>query len=46
VYWVLGKGMFETRKRTALIKLHNMEITEEDLKALEGLAQIGREKLE
>lgn len=46
VYWVLEKGLFETRKRTALIKLHNIELTEEDLKALEGLAQKGRGKLE
>jgi hypothetical protein len=46
MYWALEKGLFETRKRTALIKLHNMELTEEDLKALEGLAQKGRGKLE
>lgn len=46
VYWVLEKGLFETRKRTALIKLHNMELIEEDLKTLEGLTQKGRGKLE
>jgi hypothetical protein len=45
-YWALDKGLFETRKRTALIKLHNMELTEEDLKVLEGLTQKGKENLE
>jgi hypothetical protein len=38
VYWALGRGLFETRKRSTLIRLHNMELTEEDLKILEGLA--------
>jgi len=38
VYWALGKGLFETRKRSALIRLHNLELTEDDLKVLEGLA--------
>ncbi|MBM5805272.1 MAG: hypothetical protein FJZ49_04315 [Candidatus Verstraetearchaeota archaeon] len=38
VYWALEKGIFETRKRSALIKLHNMDLTEEDLEVLEGLA--------
>ena len=42
VYWALGTGLFETRKRSALIKLHNIELTEEDLKVLEGLAQKSR----
>jgi hypothetical protein len=42
VYWALVKGLLETRKRSALIKLHNMDLTEEDLRVLEGLAQKSR----
>ncbi len=44
VYWATEKGMFETRKRAALIRLHNVEITEEDLVELERLARRGRAK--
>jgi hypothetical protein len=42
VYWTLEKGLLETRKRSALIKLHNMELTEGDIKVLEELAQKSR----
>ncbi|MCQ5377646.1 MAG: hypothetical protein NO516_06305 [Candidatus Methanomethylicia archaeon] len=42
VYWVLPKGLFEARKRVALIKLHNAEISEEDLQALEEIARRGK----
>ena len=44
VYWALERGLFETRKRAALIKLHNIEMTEEDLKVLESLARKGNAK--
>ncbi len=44
VYWATEKGLFETRKRAALIRLHNVEITEEDLVKLERLARRGRAK--
>ena len=43
-YWVLPHGLFETRKRSALIKLHNMDISEEELKSLERIARIGSPK--
>ena len=46
VYWTTDKGRFETRKRTALIKLHNMDLTEEDVRALEDIAQKRRAHLE
>ena len=42
VYWALGKGLLESRKRALLIKLHNMDLTEEDLKVLERLAHKGK----
>jgi len=46
VYWVMEKGLLEARKRAALIKLHNMEISEEDLVELERLARKGKPRLE
>lgn len=46
LYWVLEKGLFEIRKRKALIKIHNMELSEDDLKALEAIAHINRPRLE
>jgi len=36
-YWSLPRGQNELRKRILLIKLHNMELTEEDLTALEQI---------
>jgi hypothetical protein len=45
-YWASEKGRFEVRKRTALIKLHNMDLTEEDVKLLEEIAQKRRSHLE
>lgn len=38
-YVALPKGLFESRKRSTLIKLHNMDITEEELKVLEKIAR-------
>ena len=38
LYYTTERGHFETRKRTALIMLHNMEISEEDLKIIENIA--------
>lgn len=46
VYWATAKGLFEARKRSALIRLHNVEISEEDLAALERLARKGKARLE
>jgi hypothetical protein len=37
-YVALPKGLFESRKRSTLIKLHNIDITEEELKVLEKIA--------
>lgn len=45
-YWVTERGLFEARKRTALIKLHNAEISEGDLLELERLARKGRPRRE
>jgi len=42
VYWATEKGLFETRKRAALMKLHNADISEEDLVELERLAKRGK----
>ncbi|MGA2573922.1 MAG: hypothetical protein ABSF36_06995 [Candidatus Methanomethylicaceae archaeon] len=38
-YWSLPRGQNELRKRILLIKLHNMELTEEDIAALEKIAK-------
>ena len=38
-YWSLPRGLFELRKRVLLIRLHNMELTEEDIAALEKIAR-------
>jgi hypothetical protein len=38
-YWSLPRGLFELRKRLLLIRLHNMELTEEDIIALEKIAR-------
>jgi hypothetical protein len=46
VYWVMEKGLFEARKRAALIRLHNMEISEENLAELERLVKKGKPRLE
>lgn len=46
VYWVMEKGLLEVRKRAALIRLHNMEISEEDLVELERLARKGKPRIE
>lgn len=46
VYWATAKGLFEVRKRAALIRLHNLEISEEDLAELERLARKGKPRLE
>jgi hypothetical protein len=43
VYWATEKGLFEARKRVALMKLHNADISENDLVELERLAK--REKI-
>jgi hypothetical protein len=42
LHWKLPKGSFEVRKRRLLIKLHAMELTEEDLAALEKIAVMAR----
>ncbi|MBC7121047.1 MAG: hypothetical protein H5T33_05680 [Candidatus Methanosuratus sp.] len=39
VYWRLPRGRLEYRKRSALIKLHNMELTEEDVRKLEEIVE-------
>ncbi len=41
-YYVLPKGIFETRKRTALIRIHNVDISEEDLELLEQISRRGK----
>lgn len=41
-YYVLPKGIFETRKRTALIRIHNLEICEADLDLLEAISRRGK----
>lgn len=46
LFWATEKGLLETRKRQLLIKLHNMVLTEEDLKVLESIAQRKRDNLE
>ncbi|MDI9644891.1 MAG: hypothetical protein QFX35_06715 [Candidatus Verstraetearchaeota archaeon] len=39
VYWCLPRGKIELRKRTVLIRLHNLELREEDIEALEEVAR-------
>lgn len=39
VYWRLPRGVLEHRKRAALIRLHNMELNEEDVRRLEAIAE-------
>jgi len=46
VYWATAKGIFEARKRAALMKLHNADISEEDLIGLERLAKRGKTPME
>lgn len=46
VYWATDKGRFESRKRVALMKLHNADISEEDLAELERLAKRGKAPME
>jgi hypothetical protein len=46
VFWVLAKGLFEIRKRKALIMLHNSDISEDDLKELEAIAHRKRGHVE
>jgi hypothetical protein len=46
VYWATDKGRFEARKRVALMKLHNADISEEDLLELERLAKRRRAQME
>lgn len=41
-YYVLPKGIFETRKRAALIRIHNLEICESDLDLLEQISRRGK----
>jgi hypothetical protein len=38
-YWSLPKGQNELRKRILLIRLHNMELTEEDIATLETIVR-------
>jgi hypothetical protein len=46
VYWTTERGLLETRKRVALMKLHNADISEEDLIELERLAKRGKTRVE
>lgn len=46
VYWVTERGRFEARKRIALMKLHNADISEEELAELERLARRGKGRME
>lgn len=46
VYWATEKGRFESRKRVALMKLHNADISEEDLVELERLAKRAKAQME
>ncbi len=41
-YYVLPKGIYETRKRTALIRLHNVDVSEADLELLEQISRRGK----
>lgn len=38
-YWAFPRGMKELRKRQLLIRLHNMDLSDEDLDALEKIAK-------
>jgi len=46
VYWATDKAALETRKRLALIRLHNVEISEADLVELERLLKKDRPRIE
>lgn len=39
VYICLQRGRLELRKRSALIKLHNLELSEQDIEVLEEVAR-------
>lgn len=39
VYWCLPRGKLEFRKRSALIRLHNMELSEDEIRRLEEIVE-------
>ena len=39
VYWCLPRGRLELRKRSALIRLHNMELGEDEIRKLEEIVE-------
>ncbi|MEJ5293023.1 MAG: hypothetical protein WHS82_05435 [Candidatus Methanosuratincola sp.] len=39
VFWCLQRGRLEFRKRSALIRLHNMELTEDEIRRLEEIVE-------
>lgn len=39
VYWCLPRGGLEFRKRSALIRLHNMELSEDEISRLEEIVE-------
>ncbi|MDI9609599.1 MAG: hypothetical protein QFX34_04885 [Candidatus Verstraetearchaeota archaeon] len=39
VYWCLPRGKLEFRKRSALIRLHNMELSEDEIRKLEEIVE-------
>jgi hypothetical protein len=41
-YYLLPKGVYESRKRIALIRLHNVEVSEADLELLEQISRRGK----
>ncbi len=43
VYWALPRGLFESRKRSLLMRLHNMRLTEKELEELERIVVSHRE---
>jgi len=44
-YWATKRGKRENRKRVALIMLHTVELTEDEIIALEKMAQTKRQPL-